>query len=97
MLDDPDSFFDCKGCGGTGVVGGVHRSVVTCSSCGGFGFEPTARDPEFDEKAFELEQQQKQDRQRAKERTKRFEKFRPKLTVSQRRFIELTRKRRRYR
>jgi hypothetical protein len=39
MLDDCDFHYNCKGCGGKGVVGGVYRSVVTCSDCGGFGFE----------------------------------------------------------
>lgn len=35
-----DFYYDCKGCGGRGVVGGVYRSVVTCTDCGGYGFKP---------------------------------------------------------
>jgi hypothetical protein len=34
-----DFYYDCKGCGGRGVVGGIYRSVVTCTDCGGYGFK----------------------------------------------------------
>jgi len=46
MLDDCDFYFDCKSCSGRGVIGGVYRSVVSCASCGGFGFEQKKFEPD---------------------------------------------------
>ena len=47
MLDDCDFHFNCKDCGGRGVVGGFYTSTVTCTSCNGYGFVEEKETLEF--------------------------------------------------